>query len=69
MKYENVYLKGYANMRTMEGLAQYFAFYNKERPDQSLGYQMQLGVYASSKGGGATIVDKCGGAREEMDAA
>ena len=39
MKYEDVYLKGYANMaELMVGLAQYFAFYNAERPHQSLGY-------------------------------
>ena len=36
VKHEDVYLKGYANMaELMLGLAQYFAFYNAERPHQS----------------------------------
>lgn len=38
VKHEDVYLKGYANMaELMVGLAQYFAFYNEERPHQALG--------------------------------
>ena len=38
VKYEDVYLNGYANMAELPvGLAQYFAFYNAERPHQSLG--------------------------------
>ena len=37
VKYEDVYLKGYARMgELMVGLAEYFAFYNGERPHQSL---------------------------------
>lgn len=69
VKYEDVYLKGYANMaELMIGLAQYFAFYNEERPHQSLDYQTPDVVYASGKGGGAMIVDKFGGAREESPA-
>lgn len=37
-KYEDVYLKGYANMvELMVGLALYFAFFNAQRPHQSLG--------------------------------
>jgi putative transposase len=40
VKYEEVYLKGYANMaELMVGLAQYFAFYIAQRPHQSLSYQ------------------------------
>ena len=69
VKHEDVYLKGYANMaELMIGLAQYFSFYNEERPHQSLGYQTPDAVYASGEGGGAMIVDKFGGAREESPA-
>ena len=40
VKHEDVYLKGYATVgELMVGLAEYFAFYNGERPHQSLGYQ------------------------------
>lgn len=61
VKHEDVYLKGYANMADLTiGLAQYFAFYNEERPHQSLGYQTPGKVYRSAQGGGALIVDKYG---------
>ncbi len=63
VKHEDVYLKGYANMaELMVGLAQYFAFYNGERPHQSLGYKTPASVYQSGVGGGALIVDKYGSA-------
>ena len=42
----------------MVGLAQYFAFYNAERPHQSLGYQTPDQVYRDGVGGGALIVDR-----------
>ena len=59
VKHEDVYLKGYANMAELTiGLAQYFAFYNEERPHQSLEYQTPGKVYRSGQGGGALIVDK-----------
>ena len=61
VKYEDVYLKGYANMaELMVGLAQYFAFYNAERPHQSLGYETPASVYRNGIGGGALIIDKYG---------
>ena len=61
VKYEDVYLKGYANMaELMVGLAQYFAFYNAERPHQSLDYQTPDQVYRDGVGGGALIVDRFG---------
>ena len=61
VKHEDVYLKGYANMaELLVGLAQYFAFYNEERPHQSLGYQTPTSVYRSGIGGGALIIDKYG---------
>lgn len=59
VKYEDVYLKGYANMAELTvGLAQYFAFYNAARPHQSLGYQTPDQVYRDGIGGGALIVDR-----------
>jgi putative transposase len=61
VKYEDVYLKGYANMaELMVGLAQYFSFYNAERPNQALGYETPDRVYRSGIGGGALIVDRFG---------
>ncbi len=61
VKYEDVYLKGYANMaELMVGLAQYFAFYNAQRPHQSLGYQTPDQVYSAGVGGGALIIDRFG---------
>jgi putative transposase len=59
VKHEDVYLKGYASMGELTvGLAQYFAFYNAERPHQSLGYATPDQVYRSATGGGALIADK-----------
>ncbi|TDY15509.1 integrase-like protein [Paraburkholderia sp. BL6665CI2N2] len=56
VKHEDVYLKGYATMGELTvGLAQYFAYYNGERPHQSLGYQTPAAVYLSGCGGGARI--------------
>lgn len=61
VKHEDVYLKGYADMEELTvGLAQYFVFYNGERPHQSLGYRTPDEVYRSAEGGGAIIVDKYG---------
>jgi putative transposase len=56
---EDVYLKGSATMgELMVGLAEYFAFYNGERPHQSLGQKTPEVVYRTAIGGGAVIVDK-----------
>ena len=61
VKYEDVYLKGYANMAELTvGLTQYFGFYQAQRPHQSLGFQTAGQVYRDGIGGGATIVDKFG---------
>jgi putative transposase len=66
VKHEDVYLKGYASMgELLLGLTDYFAFYNGDRPHQSLGQQTPDVVYRSGVGGGAVIVDKFGGAMEE----
>ena len=66
VKYEDVYLQGYGTMGELTvGLARYFAFYNGERPHQSLGNRTPHEVYASGQGGGAKIIDKFSRAREE----
>ena len=66
VKHEDVYLKGYASMgELLVGLTEYFAFYNGERPHESLGQKTPDVVYRSGVGGGALIVDKFGGAMEE----
>ena len=58
VKHEDVYLKGYASMgELLVGLADYFAFYNGERPHQSLANKTPDVVYRSTIGGGAMIVD------------
>ena len=59
VKHEDVYLKGYATMgELMIGLVEYFAFYNGERPHQSLGNETPDVVYRTAIGGGAMILDK-----------
>jgi hypothetical protein len=59
VKHEDVYLKGYSTMIELTvGLAEYFTFYNSERPHQSLGQETPDVVYKTAMGGGAVIVDK-----------
>ena len=66
VKHEDVYLKGYASMgELMLGLTEYFAFYNGERPHQSLDHKTPDVVYLTGIGGGALIVDKFPRAVEE----
>ena len=78
VKHEDVYLKGYGTVAELTfGLAEYFAFYNAERPHQSLGNRTPNTVYANGSGGGASIPDRfgtttgqrCSAAIEVMDAA
>lgn len=46
VKYEEVYLKDYASPReARQGIGQYLAFYNQERPHQSLGYRTPKEVH------------------------
>ncbi len=59
VKHEDVYLKGYATMIELRiGLAEYFTFYNGERPHQSLGQKTPEVVYKTASDGGAMIIDK-----------
>jgi putative transposase len=69
VKHEDVYLKGYASLGELTvGLTEYFAFYNNERPHQSLGQKTPEAVYRTAIGGGAVIVDKFPRAVEEPPA-
>lgn len=69
VKHEDVYLKGYGSVADLTlGLAEYFAFYNGERPHQSLGNRTPNLVYADGNGGGASIPDRFGGAWGESPA-
>jgi putative transposase len=66
VKHEDVYLKGYGSMAELTaGLTEYFAFYNGERPHQSLSFKTPDVVYRSAMGGGAMIVDRYPRAEEE----
>ena len=50
VKYEEIYLNCYENVRELEGrLNRYFRFYNEERPHQSLQYKKPLEVYRGMK--------------------
>jgi putative transposase len=52
VKYEDIYIQGYDTVPALHrGLARYFAFYNDERPHQSLDYRTPAAVY---RGLGAT---------------
>ena len=46
VKYEEVYLKAYANgLEARRGLREYFRFYNYRRPHQALGYRTPAEVF------------------------
>lgn len=46
VKYEDIYLRDYEDGRALHrGLRRYFAFYNHERPHQSLGYRCPVEVH------------------------
>ena len=50
VKYEDIYIQGYDTVPGLHrGLASYFAFYNDERPHQSLGYRTPAAVYRGTK--------------------
>ena len=45
LKYEDVYLKGYADGREAKaGIGEYFVFYNERRLHQALGYRAPMAV-------------------------
>jgi putative transposase len=50
VKYEDIYIQGYDTVAGLHrGLARYFAFYNDERPHQSLGYRTPAAVYRGTE--------------------
>jgi putative transposase len=50
VKYEDIYIRGYEAVPELHrGLGRYFAFYNDERPHQSLDYRTPAAVYRGSK--------------------
>jgi len=52
LKYEDVYLKGYADGREARaGIAAWIAFYNARRPHQALGGQAPMVVWRAGTGG------------------
>jgi putative transposase len=52
VKYEDIYIQGYDTVpRLHRGLARYFAFYNDERPHQSLDYRTPAAVYRGTEVG------------------
>jgi len=60
LKYEDIYLKGYADGREARvGIAAWVAFYNARRPHQALGNRTPIAVWREGTTGplGATAVD------------
>src|SRR5207245_3388902 len=60
LKHEDIYLKGYAHGREAHaGIASWFAFYNRQRPHQALGYKTPIAVWREGTSGrlGAKAVD------------
>jgi putative transposase len=54
VKYEDIYIRSYETVaELLEGLIQYFGFYNQERLHQSLGYEIPEEVYRGKKASGA----------------
>jgi len=65
LKHEDVYLKFYAGGRELhEGLSDWIAFYNEERPHQALGYRRPMAVWRA--GAAATAVDMVDNAEEAL---
>jgi putative transposase len=58
LKYEDIYLKGYADGREARaGIAQWLAFYNHRRPHQALANRTPMAVWRDGAGGGREAVD------------
>jgi putative transposase len=54
LKYEDVYLRGYADGREAKaGIGEYFAFYNEQRLHQALGYRAPMAVWRECAAPGA----------------
>jgi putative transposase len=65
LKHEDVYLKGYADGRELhEGLSDWIAFYNEERPHQAHGYRTPMAVWRA--GAATAAVDMVDNAKEAL---
>ncbi len=56
LKYEDVYLKGYADGReAARGIAEWIAFYNEQRPHQALADCAPMALWREAIAGGETV--------------
>ena len=56
LKYEDVYLKGYADGReASRGIAEWLAFYNERRLHQALGYRAPMAVWRDAVAGAKAV--------------
>lgn len=56
LKYEDVYLKGYADGReAAHGIAEWVAFYNERRPHQALNYRTPMAVWCEAVAGARAV--------------
>ena len=70
LKYEDIYLKGYADGREAKaGIGAWFAFYNARRPHQALGNRPPMQVWREGSTGAFadTAVDMTLGLRSSLD--
>ena len=56
LKYEDVYLKGYADGReAARGIAEWIAFYNERRPHQALAHRAPMAVWREAVAGAGAV--------------
>jgi putative transposase len=56
LKYEDVYLQGYADGReAARGIAEWIAFYNERRPHQALDYRTPMAVWRAAVAGARAV--------------
>ena len=56
LKYEDVYLKGYADGReAARGISEWIAFYNDQRPHQALGHRAPMAIWRETVDGAKAV--------------
>ena len=56
LKYEDIYLKGYADSReAARGIAEWIAFYNERRPHQALAHRAPMAVWREATAGAKAV--------------